>query len=63
MANYKVDDLLADPNLEPVGKCSRCGRKIWKRATVGKLDEMTQPDGGICGGRFVSTESDAGAKG
>lgn len=43
-----------DLNLEPVGKCDVCGRKIWKFETVGRLDLMTQPDGSQCGGRFIA---------
>lgn len=43
-----------DLNLEPIGKCNKCGRKVWKPDTLGKLDEMTQPDGSQCGGRFIA---------
>ena len=43
-----------DLNLEPIGKCDRCGRKVWKADTLGLLDEMTQPNGSKCGGRFVA---------
>jgi len=43
-----------DFNLEPIGKCDKCGRKVWKADTLGKIDEMTQPDGSQCGGRFVA---------
>jgi hypothetical protein len=43
-----------DLNLEPIGHCDRCGRKVWKRETIGAVDEMKQPGGSICGGRFVA---------
>jgi hypothetical protein len=41
-----------DLNLEPIGQCDRCRRKVWKSATLGEIDEIKQPDGSICGGRF-----------
>lgn len=39
---------------EPVGKCNKCGRKIWKAATIGEIDAMVEPSGEQCGGMFVA---------
>lgn len=57
MRPHEDGNYLDELNLLPIGSCSRCGRKIWKRETIGELDEMMQPDGGICGGRFVANPS------
>lgn len=42
----------------PVGECNRCHRKTWDEENLGTEDRMTQPDGGPCGGTFVSTTTD-----
>ncbi len=35
-----------------LAKCARCGRSTWSPTEVGRIDLMTQPDGGPCGGMF-----------
>jgi len=49
------------PNVETVGhpadavaECGRCGRSTWDAAAIGRLDEMTQPNGKPCGGVFLA---------
>jgi len=51
---FPVETSVDNLNLQPIGHCDKCGRKVWKASTLGQIDEMLQPGGGICGGRFVS---------
>lgn len=50
----KAQEKTLDLDSEPLGQCNRCGRDFWKRESIGTVDEMTQPDGEICGGRFFA---------
>lgn len=42
----------SDPLANPLARCDRCGRSTWAPSEVGAVDEMTQPSGLACGGRF-----------
>lgn len=40
-------------NAPPEAVCDRCGRHTWARYNLNEICGMPQPDGHICGGRFV----------
>lgn len=44
-----IGDYLDEP---PVATCHRCGRHTWNPDSVGRIDQMRQPDGLPCGGTF-----------
>jgi len=37
----------------PFAVCGRCGRKTVDETQFGQEDRMPQPDGYLCGGRFL----------
>lgn len=52
-----VDDYFADP----VGQCSKCGRKTWEPGMVGQTCHMPQPPGApepTCSGTFWMMSDD-----
>lgn len=42
-----------DLNAPALATCSVCGRSTWSPSEAGKVDGMTNPHGGTCGGTFV----------
>lgn len=57
LAIVNVAETVAYPGYA-VAECGQCGRSSWDTGAIGRLDEMTQPNGQPCGGTFRAVPHD-----